>query len=109
MDEPMPGLPEFGALSLFFVLFGVLFFILFLCATGFIVFLWAKTYQGAKKHGVDPLTVPGQIAGRLATSDLLASKQSVEARLSELDDLHARGVISDEEHRAARSRVLGGT
>ena len=109
MDESMPGFPGFGAFSIFFVVFGLVFLIFFLCVVGLIIFFWAKTYQGAQKQGVDPLTVPGQIAGRLATSDLLATKKSVEARLLELDDLHARGVISDEEHRAARSRVLGGS
>lgn len=30
----------------------------------------------------------------------------IEERLTELDDLHRRGVISDEEHRAARARAL---
>lgn len=31
-----------------------------------------------------------------------------EQRLAELDDLHARGVISDEEHREARAEALRG-
>jgi uncharacterized membrane protein len=31
-----------------------------------------------------------------------------EQRLAELDDLHARGVISDDERRAARAEVLRG-
>lgn len=37
-----------------------------------------------------------------------ARRRRPEARLAELDALHARGVISDEEHRAARAGVLHG-
>ena len=32
--------------------------------------------------------------------------RTVEERLAELDDLHERGVISDDEHREARGRIL---
>ena len=109
MEEPMPGLPGFGAFSLLFVILSVVFLLMFLCAVGLIVFLWAKSYQAVKSQGVDPLAVPGQVVGRLAKSELLSPEQSVEARLAELDDLRARGVISDEEHRAARARVLAGS
>jgi hypothetical protein len=106
MDEPMPGFPDFGAFSLIFVVLSVVFLIMFLCVVGLIIFLWAKSYQAVKSQGVDPLAVPGQVVGRLAKSELLAPPLSVEARLLELDNLRARGVISDEEHRAARARVL---
>ena len=106
MNEPLPG---FGAFSLLFVVLSAIFLIFFLCAVGLIIFLWVKSYQAVKSQGVDPLSVPGQVVGRLAKSDLLASEGSVEARLQELDDLRARGVISDEEHRAARARVLAGS
>jgi uncharacterized membrane protein len=36
------------------------------------------------------------------------SSGRLEQRLAELDDLHARGVISDEEHRSARAEALRG-
>ncbi|MDP4332862.1 SHOCT domain-containing protein [Curtobacterium sp. A7_M15] len=36
------------------------------------------------------------------------SSGPLEQRLAELDDLHARGVISDDEHRAARAETLRG-
>ena len=32
--------------------------------------------------------------------------RTVEERLAELDDLHSRGVISDDEHRDARAKIL---
>ncbi|MBF4613889.1 SHOCT domain-containing protein [Curtobacterium sp. VKM Ac-1376] len=48
------------------------------------------------------------IAHRALQSRTLAPDRPLEQRLAELDDLHARGVISDEEHRAARAAALGG-
>jgi hypothetical protein len=41
-------------------------------------------------------------------SELLAPRPSLEARLAELDDLHARGVITADEHAKARAEVLAG-
>ena len=104
MDEPIPDF--FGHLPTLMLALSVVFFIIFLCVTAFIVFTWVKSYQVLERQGVDPLGVPAQIAGRLATSKLLAPEMSVEARLRDLEDLHTRGVISDEEYRGARDRVL---
>ncbi len=60
----------------------------------------------------DPMTAGGQIAARLATEGFgggrAAATASKEQRLNELDDLHARGVIDDDEYRTARGQVLGG-
>ena len=39
-------------------------------------------------------------------SEILAPTQSLEQRLTELDDLHRRGVISDAEHTTARAKAL---
>jgi hypothetical protein len=107
MDESIPDF--FGHLPTLMLVLSLVFFILFLCVTGFIVFVWVKSYQALERQGVDPLGVPAQIAGRLATSKLLAPEMSVEARLQELDDLRARELISYDEYRAARDRVLAGS
>lgn len=68
------------------------------------------------RHGIDPTTVEAEVAARLLQSQALApavpaeggaaAVRSVEERLAELDALHARGVISEEERAAARARVL---
>jgi hypothetical protein len=39
-------------------------------------------------------------------SQTLAPQRSTEERLVELGDLHARGLISDDEHRSARADLL---
>ena len=80
--------------------------VLFVLIVVFVVISSVKNWRALKKAGVDPLAVQGQLAGQLANSQLLAEEQSVEERLRELDDLHARGVISDEEHRTARAAAL---
>jgi hypothetical protein len=79
---------------------------LFVLIVVFIVISSVKNWRALKQAGVDPLAAQGQLAGQLANSDLLAGRQSTEDRLRELDDLRARGVINDEEHRAARAAAL---
>lgn len=80
----------------------------------------ARKYRILKDAGIDPLTVDAQIAAKVLRSDALAPRASepvvatpppaptIEQRLVELDDLRARGIISDEEHREARAAVLRG-
>jgi uncharacterized transporter YbjL len=80
--------------------------VLFVLIVVFVVISSVKNWRALKKAGVDPLAAQGQLAGQLANSELLAGKQSTEDRLREIDDLHARGVISDEEHQAARAAAL---
>jgi hypothetical protein len=50
-----------------------------------------------------------ELAARAMDSELLAPRPSLEARLAELDDLHARGVITADEHAKARAEVLAGS
>ena len=59
-----------------------------------------------RDSGLDPLAAHAQIAARLANGPLGASQRPVEQRLAELDDLHRRGVITDDEHDAGRRAVL---
>ncbi|WP_144715381.1 SHOCT domain-containing protein [Curtobacterium pusillum] len=59
-------------------------------------------------RGQNPLTLTEDLAFQAAQSDALAPARSLEQRLAELDDLHARGVITDDEHRSARMDALRG-
>lgn len=72
--------------------------------------------QRMAKRGQNPLTLHEDLAYQASRSATLApasapsrpTTPSLEQRLAELDDLHRRGVISDEEHRTARADVLRG-
>jgi len=61
-----------------------------------------------REGGLDPLAAGAQIATRLSRGPFATPTQSLAERLSELDDLHARGMITDAEHSAARAASLGG-
>lgn len=60
------------------------------------------------RAGHNPLTLETDLAVRALDSAALQRPRSLEDRLRELDGLRARGVISDEEHRAARTAALEG-
>ena len=70
-----------------------------------------------QSRGVDPFFAKEQVEAAIVNSELLRPREahasetyqpnkSIEQRLRELDDLHSRGVISDEELHAARAKVL---
>ncbi|WP_395819342.1 SHOCT domain-containing protein [Curtobacterium flaccumfaciens] len=67
-------------------------------------------YRGKRMadRGQNPLTMQEDIAYQAMQSRTFAPDKPLEQRLAELDDLHARGVISDEEHRSARAEALRG-
>ena len=69
----------------------VVFPVLFVLVLGFIVYTSVRNARALKKAGYDPLTAQVQMADRLSKG---FEGTSLEARLAELDDLHARGVIS---------------
>ncbi|MES2094702.1 MAG: SHOCT domain-containing protein [Actinomycetota bacterium] len=56
--------------------------------------------------GHDPLTLRTDLAVKLLDSEALSTKATVEQRLKEVDDLLARGVISESEHSSARVAIL---
>ncbi|MDR2997311.1 MAG: SHOCT domain-containing protein [Microbacterium sp.] len=96
-----------------FVLFGLLFVGLIV----FLVIVIRRNWKTAKDAGYDPLTMETQMAARVMNSELLRpaavpvaapAPLTLEQRLTELDDLHARGVISDTEHISARAKALEG-
>lgn len=72
-----------------------------------------RKWRVLRDAGIDPLTVDARLAATVINSNALrpgevASANVIESRLAELDDLHARGVISAEERAAARASILSG-
>ena len=65
-----------------------------------------------QSRGVDPFFAKEQVEATIVNSELMRPREaepphkSIEERLAELDDLHRRGVISEEEHISARAKVL---
>lgn len=100
--------------------FGGFFALILLVAVGGVIFsavVGMRKYRVLKDAGVDPFTVDAAVAAKVINSDILrpaqpsappAPERTVEERLVELDSLHARGVISDDERRTARAAILGG-
>ncbi|WP_404442339.1 SHOCT domain-containing protein [Microbacterium marinum] len=100
--------------------FGALFGLVVVVAIAGVIFsavVGMRKYRVLNDAGVAPLTVDAAIAAKVLRSDVLAPaaptvtptpETKLEERLAELDDLHARGVISDDEHRDARSAALRG-
>jgi hypothetical protein len=100
-DTSLDGPPAWFVAA--FVVVGVL------VLSGFVVtgYLMVRNARVLKRAGVDPFTAQAEIVGRLAHSELLAPAETIEARLAELEDLRQRGLISAEEHTAARAKALG--
>jgi hypothetical protein len=57
--------------------------------------------------GVDPRMLGAQIAVQMARGTALPSGMSIEQHLAELESLHTKGTISDEEYATARAKALG--
>lgn len=100
-----------GAMDLmgvgFAIFFGIV--VLFIIAVAVVmVVMISRNAAKARELGHDPLTMQTELAARAMDSELLAPRPSLEARLAELDDLHARGVITADEHAKARAEVLAG-
>ncbi|WP_417365782.1 SHOCT domain-containing protein [Glutamicibacter arilaitensis] len=83
-----------------------LFVILFVAVVGFIIFVSVRNYNKAKSAGFDPLTMETDLMARAANSAMLAPKKSLEDKLSELESLHSRGVITRDEYLQARRDSL---
>lgn len=83
-----------------------LFAVLFVAVLGFIIFVSVRNYRKAKSAGFDPLTMETELMARAANSAMLAPKKSLEDKLSELESLHSRGVITRDEYLQARRDAL---
>ncbi|PCN47775.1 hypothetical protein Csp2054_10410 [Curtobacterium sp. 'Ferrero'] len=97
--------------GLFVGAFGALFGIAsVVVGLGFVAVIVTVVVRSSRmaKRGQNPFTLQEDLAHQAMQSQAFAPATSLEQRLAELDDLHARGVISDDEHRAARADALGG-
>ena len=100
--------PGFGEFPPFFVIAFVVVLLGILTVAAFVVTGLVRSRRVLRDSGLDPLAAHAQIATRLAQGPLATPAKSLEQRLSELDDLHRRGLISTEEHDAARRAALAG-
>ncbi|MDM7893120.1 SHOCT domain-containing protein [Curtobacterium caseinilyticum] len=97
--------PEIPGADVFGVLFGI---VVFLMVIGVATMIIVAVYRAKRMsdRGQNPLTMQEDIAYQAMQSQTLAPTKTLEQRLAELDDLHRRGVISDDEHRTARAEAL---
>ncbi len=101
VDEAVVG--GLGIMAFLFVAFGIL----FLAAVVFIIYTATRRYRAAKNAGLDPFAGDIQVMGRVNDSAVLAPERTTAERLAEVDALRAAGTIDDQEHAAARARILG--
>ena len=68
-------------------------------------------YSVLRSGGLNPFVAREQLEARLnqtLTTPPTGAGQSIEQRLAELEDLHTRGVITDEELTAGRAKIIAG-
>ncbi len=94
-----PGIPS-GFIAIF-VIFALI-------AVGMAIWRFSVLRSG----GLNPFVAKEQLEARFNQSQFMAppgtQEGSTEQRLAELEDLHQRGVISDEELAAGRAKIIGG-
>jgi hypothetical protein len=64
-----------------------------------------------RSGGLNPFVAKEQLEARLAQSQFMepaSPDKTIEERLAEIDDLLDRGVISVQEHDAARAKIIAG-
>jgi hypothetical protein len=65
-----------------------------------------------RRGGLSPFAAREQLEAKLAREldrrSAAPPRRTAEERLAELDDLHRRGVISDQERHDARAKILSG-
>ena len=98
--------PGFGDFPLFMYIGFAVVALVFVLVVTFIVTSAVRSGRVLRANGLDPLAVQAQLAVRLAQGPLGTPSKSLEQRLTELDDLHRRGLLSDDEHGAARRAAL---
>lgn len=99
MPTDSPGIP--GWFIAIFVIVGII-------AIGGAIWRAVVLRQG----GLNPVVAKEQLESRLAQSQLMTPappEKTIEQRLAEIDDLKDRGVITEEEHAAARAKIISGS
>ena len=100
--------PGVGHIPPLFMILFVVIAMVFVAVVVLAVTMAVRSRRVLRDSGLDPLAAGAQIAARISRGPLGTSRQSLEQRLGELDDLHRRGMITDAEHSAARTAALGG-
>jgi len=83
--------------------------VIIIAVCGVAVAIWR--FSVLKSGGLNPFVARQQLEARLARSRMMAPAtphKGVEQRLAEVNDLNARGVITAEEHAAARAKIISG-
>jgi hypothetical protein len=100
--------PGFGDVPLLVTIMFVLVAVIFVAIVVLGVTIALRSRRVLRDSGLDPLAAGAQMVARISRGPLATPAQSLEHRLSELDDLRRRGVITDAEHEAARTSALEG-
>jgi Short C-terminal domain len=110
---PISSDPTAGFASVFPIIFGV-FLVIIVVIAGVTLVAGAMKTKRVVESGHNPLTLDTDLALKVLDSQALAptdrrsvEQRPVEQRLAELDALHAKGAISEDEHAKARERILG--
>ncbi len=98
--------PGVGDVPVWFTIMFVVVAVIFVAIVVLGVTIALRSRRVLRDSGLDPLAAGAQIAARISRGPLATPVQSMEQRLSELDDLHRRGLITDAEHDAARRTAL---
>ena len=99
--------PGFGDLPVWFAVGLGVFALFFVAVVALIVTTALRSRRVLRENGLDPLAAGAQLAARLSRGPLATPPQTLAQRLSELDDLHRRGMITEGEYSAARTAALG--
>lgn len=102
-----------GNIPLYFTVALILFGVLFVGVLAFIATSAIRSRRVLREGGLAPMAPHADLASRMARSKMLdrpkpSEQRTLKQRLAELDELHRQGVISDEEHVAARQSALRG-
>ncbi|GAA2234937.1 SHOCT domain-containing protein [Herbiconiux moechotypicola] len=93
--------------DLFPILFVIALAVIAVVAVVIVVQIVANVRR-VRQAGHNPLTLQADLTTKLLDSEMLSKDRSTEERLGELDRLHDRQAISEDEYRTARARVLAG-
>jgi hypothetical protein len=102
MEVPMPGGSP-GIPGWFIALFVII------AVAGIGTSIWR--FSVLRSGGLNPFVAKEQLEARLnqtLTAPEHTAGNSIEQRLAELNDLHTRGIISDDELAAGRAKIIAG-
>lgn len=105
-DPDALDVPDAGRVPSIIVIGLIVFGIFFVTVLVLMILAATKRYRAAKDAGLDPFAGDIQLMGAAKDSQLLAPERSVEERLTEIDTLLAAGTITQDEHDAARARII---